>query len=186
LIATVPAAVVMAGGRARRMGGVAKPALPLCGKPMTVWVVEAARAVARAVVIAASPYTSRSLLEAGACREADACLEFSGRGYPGDLRAAVDAVARRPLLILPSDTPLLTPRILRTFVERALQLNACLVTLEGEHGPIGVSLVKCGWAPWATVRMSLGVYGLNVNTWRDYVEAERVCSKLPAEAMAGD
>jgi adenosylcobinamide-phosphate guanylyltransferase len=183
LTATVPAAVVMAGGRAERMGGVAKPALPLCGKPMVGWVVDAARTVARRVVVASSPYTSRELRLAGVCWQADACIELSGKGYHVDVGLAANIIAARPLLVLPADTPFLTGELLREFIARGLEAGACLVTLEAERGPLGISLISCGWTPWTTIHVDLGVHGLNVNTWRDYAEALKLCRRLTGGAM---
>ena len=166
------------------MGGAVKPALPLCGKPMISWVLEAAEAVAKSVVVAASPYTLNALKRLGVCERVDGCLELSGKGYWADISYAASIVRARPLLVVPSDTPFITPNILGEFISRALEAEACLVSLEGERGLIGVSLLKCGWKPWANVRLGLGVHGLNVNTWRDYVEAWRLCRQLAGSTAA--
>jgi len=177
----LPVAVIMAGGRATRMGGVVKPMLPVCGEPMLVRVARAAAGVASRIVVAASPFTAPALR--GVCRLGliDSCVMLGGRGYPEDLGLVARLIPLRPLLVLPSDTPFLSERALMEFVERAMGAGEGLVTLEAEgRGPIGVSLLVTGFEPWRSVFVEPSPAWLNVNTWSDYLEAESLCSRQPS------
>ncbi len=49
--------VIMAGGMAKRMGGVEKPLVKICGKPMIEHVLVVARKLTRRVYVATSPNT---------------------------------------------------------------------------------------------------------------------------------
>ncbi len=159
------------------MGGVVKPALRVCGEAIIERVVRAALRVARSVVVALSGYTLPLLKDYCGAPGVTACIELGGRGYPEDLRLAVNAVRARPLLVLPGDTPFITPRLLEWFIGRASRLDADLVTLVARgSGPLGVSLVKgWGWS-WATIEAPASPELLNVNTWRDYAEAVGRCT----------
>ncbi|WP_168371278.1 NTP transferase domain-containing protein [Pyrodictium occultum] len=173
------AAVIMAGGRARRLGGVAKPLLRVCGSTILERVAAAALEAARRVAVALSPYTLPAAKPLCPRLPVDACMELPGAGYPADMRLAAEAVRARPLLFLPADTPFLSPRRLRRFVREAVAAAAGLATLEaGGRGPLGVSLLLGGWEPWVTIRQEWGPDLLNVNTPEDLVEAERLCRRL--------
>ena len=169
-------AVIMAGGRATRMGGVAKPMLPVCGEPMLVRVARVAMSVAQSIVVAASPFTANEVRSACSLGFIDSCVVLSGSGYPEDVALVARLIPHRPLLVLPSDTPFLSASALRDFINKAMRIGNGLVTLEtSKAGPIGVSLLLSGFEPWRSIVVKHSPTWLNVNTWRDYVEAEKLC-----------
>ncbi len=172
----VPAAAIMAGGRAERMGGVAKPFLPVAGEAMLSRTAAAATRVARHVVAALSPYT---LGAAGCPPLLDACILLPGLGYPRDLAILASLVEARPLLVLPGDAPCLTHRLLRWFISRALGLAAAVATLTHRGMPLGVSLIvsRSSWEPWETLEAPEWAAQelVNVNTWSDYRRAVEAC-----------
>jgi len=174
-------AVIMAGGRATRMGGIVKPMLPVCGEPMLVRIARVAVSVASSIVVATSPFTANEVRRACSLGFIDSCVLLSGRGYPEDIALAARLIPRRPLLVLPSDTPFLSASALRDFVEEAMRAGKGLVTLEtSEAGPIGVSLLLSGFEPWRSIVVKHSPTWLNVNTWRDYMEAEKLCRSKPS------
>ena len=161
------------------MGGLVKPLLRVCGRLVIERVLETCNAVAGACIVAVSPYTLGRL--AGYCRPATACVELGGEGYPRDLAAVASLVRSRPLLVLPADTPFITPAVIELFAREALELSAAVVTLEVEgRGPLGVSMLKgYEWEPWASVRLKPRLELLDVDTWEDYHRAEGLCSRVP-------
>lgn len=134
--------LVMAGGLGRRFGGSHKPLARVCGKPMIVWVVEKACTVCSHVVVAVASHTRRicSLLRGFPRVE---CVETSGVDYVVDLSLALSMLPK-PVLVLPSDVPLLPVEALREFVEYGLRSDADIVELvveeRGSRELIGVSI----------------------------------------------
>ncbi|MFZ1573772.1 MAG: molybdenum cofactor guanylyltransferase MobA [Chromatiaceae bacterium] len=94
--------VILAGGRARRMGGQDKGLIPLGGRPLVAWIIEALR-----------PQVGRILINANRNTEAYAALGYPVvgdliAGYQGPLAgiATAMAVAETPwILTLPCDGP---------------------------------------------------------------------------------
>jgi len=102
--------VILAGGRARRMGGRDKGLLSLAGRPMIEYVIEALR-----------PQVDTLLINANRNREAYAGYGFSvvpddTSDYPGPLAgmaAAMAAAAAGSILTVPCDGPWLPPDLAR-------------------------------------------------------------------------
>ncbi|RUM47400.1 MAG: hypothetical protein DSY37_02490 [Hyperthermus sp.] len=170
------AAVVMAGGSALRMGGVVKPLLPVCGVPMIVRVLSALSPIADSVVVATSPSTTPFLKGVCSLLRPDSCIELAGSSYPADMRLASLIITKRPLLFVPADTPLLTSGVLEGFVKASLRMGKGLVTLLGRSGPVGISILLDHFNPWSNITLSDDSSLFNVNTWSDYVRANRLCS----------
>ncbi len=175
----VLAAVVMAGGEARRMGGALKPLINVCGAPMIQWVINAALNVSRHVVVATSSRTTQPLLTRMPALITDPrihVIETPGDGYVSDLRVVTSSL-RKPLLVLPADVPLITTDHLRSFLNAAKEFpDADVVTLVVEGvGPIGISLFRKGGGDWASVTVRDDDRLMNVNTWEDLRRAETLC-----------
>ncbi len=177
--AEVAAAAVMAGGKARRMGGALKPLVNVCGAPMILWVIKAALSVSRHVAVVTSPRTTHPLLTHVPALINDPrihIIETPGDGYVNDLRV-VTASLRKPLLVLPADVPLITADHLRSFLNAAKDFpNANVVTLIVEGvGPVGISLFRSEGGDWASVTVSSDRWLMNINTWEDLRRAEALC-----------
>ncbi|MFN2607464.1 MAG: molybdenum cofactor guanylyltransferase [Acidimicrobiales bacterium] len=113
------AAVVVAGGSSRRMGGVDKLALDVGGRPLLDRVLAAARPVCRALVVV-GPVRPTSVAGVSFTNEAPA--EAGGGPVPA-VAAGLDALAgsgamavEGTVLVLAGDLPLLAPRHLRRLV----------------------------------------------------------------------
>lgn len=96
------AAVILAGGQGRRMGGADKGLLDYRGRPLVEWALDALAPQAGEIVISAN----RNLERYAAYGRR--VLPDTLPDFPGPLAgvlAALDAVAREWLLVVPCDTP---------------------------------------------------------------------------------
>ncbi|MCX8196639.1 MAG: NTP transferase domain-containing protein [Acidilobaceae archaeon] len=169
----------MAGGKGSRMGGAEKPILELCGKPLLVRALEAARPFCREILVVTSPKAplTRSLCPSLGVE----CLEGSG-DYVSDLNMAL--APPFPVLVLPSDLPFLEPEALREFLRAAEGMPYAVVNLLGPAGPSGVSLFKSWGGEWGDVRLE-GYPLIDVDTWEDYWRAVEMCGRTAAGRQRG-
>ena len=179
--------VVMAGGMAKRMGGVEKPLVKVCGKPMIEHVLVTASNLSRKLYVAVSPNTP--LTERWCLENGYPVIATSGKSYPEDLKEAL-SIANPPILFLPADTPFITRSVLEEFVEKALELKESVITLLvdrtkcfPEHlwgseprSPTGISLLKGYDWSWNSVVMCRFPDLLDIDTWFELEYAERLCS----------
>jgi len=108
-------ALILAGGRGRRLGGGEKP-LALCnGRPMLEWVVDAIVGAGHEPVIVASPCTP---FTQNWCRAHELlCVCTGGAGYIEDLAEAVGLLGLdEPVLTVSADLPCLTSGIVEQVV----------------------------------------------------------------------
>lgn len=178
--------VVMAGGRGSRIGGLEKPLLEICDRKILEAVLETAYDLSPNVYVAVSPNTPKTR---------DWCIERKitvidtpGNGYPYDIGFVLEKLDP-PLLFLPADTPFVTTRLLKQFVERALTLNTDIVTLlvsrhcfpknlvKEKPAPLGVSLFKRKRGYWANIIMCNFPELLDIDTIEDLKQAMRICRK---------
>src|SRR5258708_34653312 len=120
------AAVVLAGGRASRLGGADKPGVEILGRTMLASVVSAAiGAGACRVVIVGPPRPElvAELLDGGPqpAGAADVSIEFTSEQPPGAgpvpaLRAGLDPITQPRLVLLAADRPFLRDSHLRALL----------------------------------------------------------------------
>lgn len=137
--------LVLAGGQARRMGGLDKGLVPLAGRPMIEYVLEALR-----------PQVGRLLVNAN--RNLDAYARYgvpivpdAEEGFLGPLAGVSSALAtvETPyLLTVPCDTPLLAPDLAACMVRALAAAGADLaVAHDGERQQPVFLLLKRELAP---------------------------------------
>jgi molybdenum cofactor guanylyltransferase len=99
--ARAPLGVVLAGGGARRMGGVVKATIPLRGRPLAAWSVAALAPLCRSVALATGGKGELPGLELP-------CLpdRAGGVGPVAGLHAGLLAAGEAGMLVLPCDLPL--------------------------------------------------------------------------------
>ncbi len=98
--------VVLAGGRARRMGGRDKGLVEIDGRPMVVWIVEALNAQTATVVVNANRNLEQYREHCGCVVVPDTLGEFAG---PLAGMAAGMASSQTPLVLTaPCDSPLIS------------------------------------------------------------------------------
>ena len=115
--------VILAGGMARRMGGVDKGTVPLAGRPMIEYVIGALR-----------PQVDRLLINVNRNRESYAkygcpLIADSGEGFLGPLAGIAAALERSPdplVLTVPCDGPWLPSDLFRRLNARLEQTGAPL------------------------------------------------------------
>ena len=123
------AAVVLAGGQGRRMGGADKGLIDYRGRPLIEWALAALAPQADALVVSAN----RNLETYAAYGYP--VLPDTLPGYPGPLAgvlAALDAVDADWLLVAPCDTPHLPPDLAARLLAAARQANAVLAVAADE------------------------------------------------------
>ncbi len=102
----------MAGGAGSRLAQGEKPLLPVCGRPMVSYIIDAFSSAGCEPVIAVSPMTP---MTANWCRaHGYAVVRTGGNGFVEDMVSAVRSMDEdKPLIISVSDIPCITPAIIR-------------------------------------------------------------------------
>lgn len=115
------AALVMAGGKATRMGSVAeKPLLRVGDKPMIQLVIEAlkqSRSIDR-IIVAVSPRTQQTAQTARALRVD--VTKTAGVGYEPDMKQAIKTLGLDDVVVVSADLPFLAPRIVNEAIDKYL------------------------------------------------------------------
>jgi adenosylcobinamide-phosphate guanylyltransferase len=109
-------ALIMAGGSGSRLNLGEKPLIPIRGRPMIAYVIDAFCAGGFDPVVAASPNTPMTM---NWCRaHSIAFCKAEGRGYVEDMISAVEILdERHPLFVCVSDIPCLTAKVIRQIAE---------------------------------------------------------------------
>jgi adenosylcobinamide-phosphate guanylyltransferase len=109
-------ALIMAGGSGSRLNLGEKPLIPIQGRPMIAYVIDAFCAGRFDPVVAASPNTPMTM---NWCRaHGIAFCKSEGRGYVEDMISAVEILdERHPLFVCVSDIPCLTAKVIRQIAE---------------------------------------------------------------------
>ena len=109
-------ALVMAGGRASRMGGVEKPLLEISGKTMLQHVIEVLKrcdSIDR-VIVASTPNTLATTLTAEKLG-ADTIIT-PGEGFEEDMRFAIRHLSLSEVLLISADLPFINPNLIEEAV----------------------------------------------------------------------
>lgn len=170
--------VVLAGGRARRMGGADKGLLPLAGRPMVEHVLAALAPQVAGVLISANRNRER-YAALGHPVVADRMGEHEGplAGVASAMRAA-----RTPyLLVVPCDSPLLpadlAERLCRALEQAGAELS---VAHDGERMQPVFALLSCTLLPSLLAYLDGG--GRKVDAW--YAERRLVLADFAGQAEA--
>jgi molybdopterin-guanine dinucleotide biosynthesis protein A len=126
------AAIVLAGGRAQRLGGADKPSIVIGGRSLVSAVVTATISAGAARVVIVGP-VRRELL-AGPVPGIEITTEQPPGGGPvAGLRAGLGLVTEPWLLLLAADLPFLTGRVLRTLLAAAGQAPGAVTVDAAGH-----------------------------------------------------
>ncbi|XVQ07802.1 molybdenum cofactor guanylyltransferase [Spirillospora sp. CA-255316] len=118
-------AVVLAGGRARRLGGADKPGTPVGGRPLIGWVADAVAGAGRLIVVGPP---RPGLPHAVVVRE-----DPPGSGPVPALRAGLPEVRAPWTVLLAADLPFLRPSHVAALLEAAGGGGAVLVDQDGRE-----------------------------------------------------
>lgn len=154
--------VVLAGGRAQRMGGVDKGLIPVDGKAMVVHVLEKLRPQVGAVLINANRNRER-YAELGGCEVvADAEGDFAGP--LAGMASAMQRAATRYILTVPCDSPMLAPNLApRLFDALAADDAEICVAHDGTRMQPVFALLDCGLR--ASIEDYLASGGRKIDVW---------------------
>ena len=178
--------VVMAGGKGSRMGGLEKPLLKICGRRILEAVLEAAYELSPNIYVAVSPNTPET--REWCMRKGILIIDTPGNSYPNDIAYILEKMDP-PILFLPADTPFITAKLLKHFVEKAIGVDTGIVTLLAskhcfpqdlarEHQtPLGISLFKRKHGGWANIIMCSFPDLLDIDTMEDLEQAKGICGK---------
>lgn len=148
------AAVVLAGGRGRRMGGVEKGLVEIAGKPMIEWTLDALRPQVDQVIVNANG-NATAYERFGAQVVPDRLEGF--QGPLAGLHAAFSAVHRDYLLCVPCDAPRLPPDLVER-LSRALVDEGAEIAVAEAGGRLHSlhALFDCRLAPDLAARLEQG------------------------------
>lgn len=137
--------VILAGGRAKRMGGVDKGLVPINGRPMIAWVIDALRPQVSEVLINANRNHDR-YGEFGSNVVDDGDSEFRGplAGMASGMRAA-----QTPwIAVVPCDSPLIHGHLVARLYAAAVASGAQLAAAhDGERLQPVFALLACDLLP---------------------------------------
>jgi molybdenum cofactor guanylyltransferase len=166
------AGLILAGGRARRMGGEDKGLIRLAGRPMVEHVLERI-----------GPQVDEVLINAN--RNAEQYSRYGHRvipdvmdDFPGPLAgmlSAMEAVHQPWLAVVPCDSPLLPRDLVQRLFESALAESADIaVAHDGERLQPVVALLRCSLLPQLAAFVEQG--GRKIDTW--YAQHRMVTTDL--------
>ncbi len=134
-------AVVLAGGRAARMGGEDKCLLPLAGRPLVAWLIDALRPQVEDMLISANRNLER-YAAFGPPLVQDRLDDF--QGPLAGIMAALERCRGDCLLSAPGDAPLLAPDYAARMraALAASGARACVAEFQGRRQPVYCLLSK--------------------------------------------
>jgi molybdenum cofactor guanylyltransferase len=154
-------AVILAGGRARRMHGADKGLVELLGRPLIDYIITGLRPQVDRILISANRNLAR-YREFGC-----PVIEDSMQDYCGPLAgmaAAMQAAGTPLLLTLPCDTPFVPARLAETLYEAMPEADAGIsVAHDGKRLQQLHALLRCSLLP--DLQDYLGSGGRKVETW---------------------
>jgi len=162
-------AIIVAGGAARRLGGVAKPWLEIAGRPMIEHVVEAASAHATTVVVVGEPPT-------GWPRPTDVLFTVespAGGGPVAALRAGLELLRADvdEVLLLAGDAPFVAP-VLAALVEASLRRDGIAAT---SHGRVQFLCSRIGCS---ALDRALSAAGTSMRSVFDHLQIDTIQAEV--------
>lgn len=123
-------AIVLAGGKSTRMSGQDKGLVPLHGKPMIQWVIDAIEEKVSTIIISANQ-NKKSYGEFGYAVVPDLIENF--QGPLAGMAAGLNQVKTKYALILPVDTPILPGNLVEQLAGELIRSGADLAVVKVEH-----------------------------------------------------
>lgn len=198
-------ALIMAGGKATRMGSIEKPLVKICEKPMVEIILNTLKNVKsiKDIYITTSKNTINT--ESYLKKLGYKTIITSGQDYVADLKDAIIKLnTEKPILILPSDLPLITPKTIEELINiyiknhsppamtfyipckilqtLEIQANYTEIINNTEASPCGVSIIKGKYItqsiiPQTNILIESIELALNVNTPSDIEKAQSILCK---------
>jgi molybdopterin-guanine dinucleotide biosynthesis protein A len=163
-------AVVLAGGRAQRMGGSDKGLLPLGGRPLIAWVLERVAPQVDQIMISAN----RNLEKYAAFGHSVVSDEIEGYAGPlAGLHRAMEQAAHPLVLCVPCDTPFL-PRDLVRRLHAALDAAGAEAAVAEADGAAHPAVCLCRRELAANLGGFLAQGKRRMGEWQDGLKRVRV------------
>lgn len=172
-------AVVLAGGKARRLGGRDKGLIPLQGKPLAAWVIDRLRAQVGEIVLSAN----RHLAEYGALGCPLVSDAIAGHAGPlAGIQAAASVLRSAWVLTAPCDTPFLPPDLAARLLEAARrQGRQAVYAAEPQQSHFGIMLLSRALLDPLAAYLQAG--NRKVSAWLQAVDAMPVVWPAGTEAF---
>ncbi|MEM2633880.1 MAG: NTP transferase domain-containing protein [Nitrososphaerales archaeon] len=195
-------ALIMAGGKSSRMGGLnEKPLIKICGKSMLERVIEAVKGVKSVskIVIAVSKYTPKTREEA--TRLSIEIIDTSGEDYVFDMQYAIKKLQAKYVLVLNSDLPFLNSALINEIITHYMECGkptlmvavpskkleelgfktSLKITINGyEIAPVGINLLDGSQIDKGELEQEVMIINnvkplLNINTIEDLELIKKIC-----------
>jgi len=172
--------VIMAGGKGSRLGGLEKPLLKICGERIIDHVIREVKKIRhRRIIICTRKELFNELLSlASRCVEV---IECPGKDYVEDLNYVFTKI-NFPALILPSDMPFITSRVIEKFLREAFSTRSDVITLmrcdKTRCVETGISLFNKSGGEWSNIFFNDIPELRDIDTPEDLLWAERQCVSM--------
>ncbi|MEM4513494.1 MAG: NTP transferase domain-containing protein [Ignisphaera sp.] len=173
-------AVVMAGGRGSRLGGVKKQLLEVCGRRLIDVALTAAKEINSSKIRVCIKKEDAPLVGIIEDPKIEVIL-CPGLGYVEDLNYILSS-SNFPVIVLPADMPFLTSNVLKKFLDLAQKETADVVTLmvckNGNCRESGISFFRRAGGSWVNVYFEEHPELRDIDTVDDMKWAESLCDSM--------
>ncbi len=115
-------ALIMAGGKATRMGNIEKPLIKICNKPMIEIILNTLKNTKHIKDIYITTSKNTQNTDKHLKKLGYKTISTSGEDYVTDLKDAITKLnTKNPILVLPSDLPLITPKTIEQLINTYIQ-----------------------------------------------------------------
>ena len=138
--------MILAGGRARRMGGTDKGLIQIAGKAMVEWVVEALRPQCRDLLVNANRHAQDYAMLSGCTVIADQIPDYAGP--LAGMASGLHACHTQYLVTVPCDSPLIQADLVARLHQALVDEDADLsVAHDGQRMQPVFAMIKCELEP---------------------------------------
>ncbi|WP_338599486.1 NTP transferase domain-containing protein [Sulfolobus tengchongensis] len=163
-------ALILAGGKGKRIS-LFKPFLVVCGKPLISWVYESVSEIADDIYLGIS--SSHPLFQ---IFQNSVFKIFLTRddGYESDIKYVVENL-KPPILIVPVDIAYINSNVLKFLIDKC---DTDICNLKGNSEYFGISYwTGLNFENYKDIVIEGGERLYNINTWEDYIKANKECNK---------
>lgn len=174
--------IIMAGGKGRRLGGINKPFLDICGRKLiNVSLSVSTKLMYKGKIYVCLKNNDLKFVKNMNLTKNVVLVKCPGLGYVKDLNYILKIV-NFPVLILPADMPFLSKTVVEKFVKKALNSKKDVVTLmvckKDSCKEVGISLFKKAKGSWENIYFNEIPELRDIDTFEDVKWARRICASM--------
>jgi GTP:adenosylcobinamide-phosphate guanylyltransferase len=179
-------AIIMAGGKASRLGGVEKGLIKVCGEALAERLLKVINIVSNDILVVVSK-NSKALVSFLRNLGPDSIdiIEGTGKDYVYDLSRALELIDNFPVIVAPIDMPFLSLRILKKLINFSMSNPEAIINVSiskeckyyRRKGLTGLSLFLTYRGSWKNLDLCVYPDLLDIDTLEDLEEARTICSK---------